>query len=323
MTTLLVVDLASAHHSAIGFDQERVVVIEGTVTRFEWTNPHVYLYVEDANGVEWLIETDSTPILTRSGWTRDSFAPGEVVTIRGHPDRVSDRAHMLLLSVEDQDGGIHASLVQSPGDGESGVTGTATSLEGVWRADPTSIGEMLAKFSNHPLTEKGERAKAQYEEAMNPGAACVPWTSPMIVGSRFYLRELEIGDEAIFFKSEFYSAERTFHMDGRGHPEEGERTNQGHSVGHWEGETLVVDTRLFADHRSPMGSSGVPSGARRHLVERYRLSEDGKQILIGIFLEDPEYLAEPFTVELMWHYSPDMEMLTFDCDPEVAGRFAQ
>ena len=73
-------------------------------------------------------------------------------------------------------------------------------------------------------------------------------------------------------------------MDGRGHPENGERTNQGHSIGFWEGEVLVVDTALFADYRS--GSlDGVPSGAAKHVVERYSLSPDRTQLIVEYFAD--------------------------------------
>ncbi len=322
-TALLIVDTASAHHSAIAFDQEQVVVVEGVVTRFDWGNPHVYLYVKDAASVEWRIEADATPILTRSGWTRDSFAPGDIVTIRANPHRVSENSRALLLSVERPDGASLTFPGLSSADDEPDSTTSAPSLEGVWRGDAASTRAFIAAFSDHPLTEKGETAKAEYDETMNPGAACVPWTSPMLVASRFYLRELEVQEDAILFRSEFYSAERTIHTDGREHPERDQRTNQGHSIGQWEGDTLVVDTRLFADHRSPIASTGVPSGALKHLIERYTLSDNGTQVLIDIYLEDPEYLAEPFSGELAWHYSPHLEMLRFDCDPEIAMRFAQ
>ena len=83
-------------------------------------------------------------------------------------------------------------------------------------------------------------------------------------------------------------------MDGRGHPETDERTSwEGHSIGRWEGETLVVDTTQFRDHPEGNGR-GVPSGALKHMIERYSLSEDGRRVVIDVFLEDPEFLAEPF-----------------------------
>ena len=123
------------------------------------------------------------------------------------------------------------------------------------------------------------------------------------------------------FRNEFYGTERTIYMDGRAHPDDGERTLQGHSIGSWEGETLVVDTVNFADHRSPYGSgTGIPVGAGKHVVERYRLSADGAQAFIDIVLEDPEYLAVPVTATFVWRYSPHFEMLELDCDREVAMR---
>ncbi len=74
----------TAHHSALIFDRDLVVAFQGTVTRFNWTNPHVYIYVEtrDDTGelVEWELETDATPILIRSGWAADSLVPGDIVS---------------------------------------------------------------------------------------------------------------------------------------------------------------------------------------------------------------------------------------------------
>lgn len=62
---------ASAHHSPAAFDLNAQITIQGRVTRLDWTNPHVYIYVngESASGKpgEWMIETDPVSILTRSG----------------------------------------------------------------------------------------------------------------------------------------------------------------------------------------------------------------------------------------------------------------
>jgi hypothetical protein len=106
-------------------------------------------------------------------------------------------------------------------------------------------------------------------------------------------------------------------MEGRGHPDNGVRTNQGHSIGRWEEGALVVDTVLFEDHRAPIRgpNEGVPSGAERHVVERYTLSEDGNRILIEFSVEDPEYLAEPFTGTLEWVYVSNFELSGFSCKP--------
>src|SRR5687767_8922658 len=62
----------SAHHSPAAFATNSQIIIQGTVSRLSWTNPHVYIYVKGtiASGkpAEWMIETDPIPILTRSGW---------------------------------------------------------------------------------------------------------------------------------------------------------------------------------------------------------------------------------------------------------------
>jgi len=109
-------------------------------------------------------------------------------------------------------------------------------------------------------------------------------------------------------------------MDGRGHPTDGRRFVTGHSIGHWQGDVLVVDTRLFADHRSPY-QIGVPSGARKHVVERYRLGEDGTRLTVEFMLEDPEFLAEPLTHSRELLYAPELEINEFGCDPETTRRF--
>lgn len=62
---------------------EGIVAIEGTVTRFDWRNPHVYVAVMDQQGREWLLETDGTAVLGRSGWTSQSFRVGDRVIARG------------------------------------------------------------------------------------------------------------------------------------------------------------------------------------------------------------------------------------------------
>jgi hypothetical protein len=140
-----------------------------------------------------------------------------------------------------------------------------------------------------------------------------------------YLNRIELRDDAIVMYNERFNAERIIYTDGREHPANGPRTNQGHSIGRWEGETLVVDTTLFADNRAPVsgqqGNEGVPSGAGKHTVERYRLSEDRTRLLIDFVVEDPEYLAVPFSGYVEWYFAPHLEYLGFGCDPEISRRY--
>ena len=142
-----------------------------------------------------------------------------------------------------------------------------------------------------------------------------------------YLNEIEVRKDLVIIRSEFLNVDRTVYMDGRPHPKDGARTIQGHSIGRWDGDVLVVDTTLFADHLlgNYVGNGGeprvLPSGPGKHLVERYQLSEDRTRLLISSVVEDPDYLAEPLTMSTEWDHASQLRLLRFACDREQAGRY--
>jgi len=77
-----------AHHSfAAEFDINKPITLKGVVTRVDWLNPHIYVYVDvqDANGktVNWSVEGGPPNTLYRQGWRKDTLKPGDVVTIDG------------------------------------------------------------------------------------------------------------------------------------------------------------------------------------------------------------------------------------------------
>jgi Family of unknown function (DUF6152) len=88
---LMMTALASAHHSTAMYDTQNPVTITGAVKKFEWTNPHafVYLEVKDAQGktVEWEVEMMSLNHLRAYGWTSKTVKPGEIISATGAPAR--------------------------------------------------------------------------------------------------------------------------------------------------------------------------------------------------------------------------------------------
>jgi hypothetical protein len=85
---VLIPAAAVAHHSfAAEFDREKTITLTGSVTVFEWSNPHArfYLNVKDQGGnvINWEFELGSPNGLMRRGWTRNSLKPGDVVTVNG------------------------------------------------------------------------------------------------------------------------------------------------------------------------------------------------------------------------------------------------
>ena len=308
---------ASAHHSRAEFNSGSEVVLRGVVTSFNWRNPHVYIHVttqEAGAPVDWEVEADGIPLLSRSGWTSASLTPGEMVTVRAVPNRDPARRRVLLVSLATSAG---VKLGARRAADEHRPLAYARDLSGTWElpgGDDT--GDFSKRWGAVPITPKAAAAKAQFRPADRPAATCIAPPTPMIMAMP-YLNEVQLRKDVVLLRSEFFNVERTVYMDGRGHPANGPRTNQGHSIGRWEGGVLVVDTTLFADHRAPIRGpqEGVPSGARRHVVERYRLSDDRTRIWIDFVVEDPEYLSAPFTGRLEWIYSPHLKMMPFECEP--------
>ena len=79
----------SAHHAfAAEYDENKRVTVSGTVTKFEWTNPHAWLHIEgrDESGkvTSWSFEMGSPNGLARRGWTRTALKEGDQVTVEGY-----------------------------------------------------------------------------------------------------------------------------------------------------------------------------------------------------------------------------------------------
>ena len=334
--TLVLASPVFGHHSDAGLDINSVVTFEGTVTEYSWRNPHVYLTVETTNErgerIEWTLQMSSTITSTRMGWTPDSLKIGDPVTVGAHP-ALNGRPYGLLDTIE-KEGGIALSTSfdggREPQLERQEVTASASTLEGRWIADTSKLvsypGGLDGLFKAHlTLTEKGAAAEAAFDELSdeNPLSRCIgiPVPATIVTTNTFPLDiQFNEDEDTIMIRSEFFDEERTVYMDGRGHPESGEPSLAGHSIGQWDGKVLVVDTRNFADHRSPY-QSGVPSGAQKHIVERYRLSEDGTRILVEFMLEDPEYIAAPMTHARELIYSPQSKWSRYDCDPEATRRY--
>jgi hypothetical protein len=305
----------SAHHSYAIYDQESIVTLHGTVTRYEWSSPHVYVFVEveDAAGeiAEYEIEGDPTPMMTRNGWSATTLRPGDRVTLRANPGR-DPRTYQGLLESLTTPAGV---VLRRRAPGRAAQS-QATSIFGVWSG---LRGFGTRRFDGGVPTEKARAMQAVAARAVNPVAECIPAPAPLIANAP-HLHALERAGDRVLIKTEYFAVTRTVYMDGRGHRADGERLQQGHSIGHWEGDTLVVDTIGYAAHSEGL-TLGVPSGPRKHTVERFSLAEDGRHMNYEFVLEDPDYLAEPLTYRSQLEYRPDLEPTNLACDLETARRY--
>jgi len=97
---------AAAHHSYSMFDMNKEVVLDATVTRFKWQNPHAFIEADVAvrgQTEHWAIEMTSPNNLVQAGWKRTSLKPGDRVKIHVHPLRNGSR------------GGSYAGIVLADG----------------------------------------------------------------------------------------------------------------------------------------------------------------------------------------------------------------
>jgi hypothetical protein len=168
---------------------------------------------------------------------------------------------------------------------------------GVWevtRGRAPAAGTRPAAPEQPSLTPKYAELLKAYRA--NPpqdsvAANCVPPGMPGVM-SQPYPLEFILSPGKVTIIAEAYMQVRHIYTDGRSHPEDPDLTFNGHSIGHWEKDTLVVDTIGF----SPLTSlgAGMQHSDKMHIVERMRLSApDNLEIVTTV--EDKEALTQPFT----------------------------
>ncbi len=187
-------------------------------------------------------------------------------------------------------------------------SGDVPDLSGNWLIErqPYSCGEWnLDQFGNVragcaisvdqlPLNRRARAWAEFYDEPMAAMWDCVPASLPSLLGDSFPWN-LNQKSDRITIWYEHDDTVRTVWMDGRRHPFVGELFYMGHSIGWYEGETLVIETTNFTFDPDGMDDHGhIATSVRKRLTERY--TQTGPDNLeMAITLEDPLFLTEPYT----------------------------
>jgi len=320
--TLLLAAPALAHHSAAAYDTQKETKITGTVTEYRFKNPHVYMTVQvknaDGSTVAIDVEAGAASVLSPLGFNRNSVAVGDVVTIVGNPSRSNAERSMLGKDLFKRDGTYYPLNIASRSV-YAAKDESAKSIAGTWFAPRTEFNAFLGGARNWAVTDKGKAAMANVDPKATTQKDCIPIGSPALM---FYpvANTITVQRDRVVMKVDWLDSERVIYLDGRKHPPASETSLQGHSVGRFEGDTLVVDTTNFKDH--PMGlSMSLPSSSMKHLTERFRLNQDGKTLIYSGVIEDPVYLSKPVEWSGQWQYRPNMPHSNEKCDLEVARKF--
>jgi hypothetical protein len=155
------------------------------------------------------------------------------------------------------------------------------------------------------------------------GKKCLPIGMPGFMTNEFALEVLTAADRVTLL-SENSTLPRSVYLDEKKHPTDIEASWNGHSIGHWEGKVLVVDTVNFNDRVGPVGNAGVHSPTT-HLTERLYL-KDPDTLVDEMTFEDPNYLTKPWTNVRSYRRLPaHSELWEYACEVDAPGwseRFA-
>jgi hypothetical protein len=107
LVCLLAAIPAFGHHGTAEYDTEQEITVEGVVKQFEWTNPHIWLYVTVANDkgeiAEWAGEAGAPGMMARRGLTSHTYKPGDKVKMSGRPTKNGSK-QMLITKVQSDAG---------------------------------------------------------------------------------------------------------------------------------------------------------------------------------------------------------------------------
>jgi len=185
-------------------------------------------------------------------------------------------------------------------------------LSGLWATESNTYIVNLTSDLNpgaiQPWAEQVYKKRVEALDKDTPATLCLPGGPAEILGGQYRIIQSPTV-VAILYGSGAY---RQIFVDGRELPKDPNPTWWGYSVGHWEGDTLVVETAGFND-RSWLDFAGHPHTEDLRVTERFQRRDFGHMQLQTTF-DDPKTFAKPFTIALGVNFVPDTEMLEYVCN---------
>ena len=189
-------------------------------------------------------------------------------------------------------------------------------LSGIWDADRTYLVN-LAKDLKPGDVQMLPWAEAVYKERAaglhaheEPDANCLPQGVPKIDAAPVPWKIVQMPNEVVILY-EAFTQFRQIHLDGRKLPQDPNPTWLGYSVGHWDGDTLVVESSGF-NGKAWIDQSGHPATEKLRVTEKFRRKDFG-HLEIEITVDDPGAYAKPWTATEKPTLAVDTELLEFVC----------
>jgi hypothetical protein len=317
-------------HSAT-YDDSRKVSIQGTVTRIDWTNPHAYVFinVRDSNGTvsNWAVDIGNPLNQEEWGWKRNSLHIGDMVSAEGSPAREQGKRLFtvgLALAGKRVFGAPvgdsmraygNSSLPRWP-DGQIRL-GPAPGQKGYWggisvnalidntaRDIPMNAEGLLTNLSDAGRVAPMQPwAKTVYEYRQrtllkdDPFLRCLPPGGPRQFQTPHgfqFVEQRELGRILVLLGGGDRNW-RVIYTDGRplAQADEVVRGYYGTSVGHWDKDTLIVDSTGF-NEKFWFANGGLPHTEALHLTEKFT-RQDYATLKYEVTVDDPRTYTRPWT----------------------------
>lgn len=292
----------------------------------------------------WRCESTAASSLRRNGYSQETFVPGQAITVVGSPARREDYHCGLTSIVfpdgtvvarndalpEDKRVGELPTVVASAAPRAEYLANGQPNISGYWvRAGrggppPAAGGRPAGGPPGGPpgrgpggpggggprgpqiaLTAAGQAVQDAYEQIYDdPGIHCD-------IGNIFFgwthdghVNEITQYDDRVVMQYGYMDFVRTIHLSLDEHPQNIVPSRGGHSIGHWEGDTLVVDTVGFTQGIL-FALSGIPNSDQMHTTERFSYDSENKTLNSTYTAVDPLFLEDPYTGQATMGISAD------------------
>ena len=312
---------ASGHHSLAEYDPSVVQELEGEVLRVMWRNPHIRFTLrrESEGGEEeiWDLHGYDVNNLDRRNIPHDLVRVGDVIRVSGNPSNRREQ-HLSVTNLLASGGSeIMISPTANPLWSET-VVGLADSISEnsiavneeqsifrVWSRAGTGVRD-IRQF---PFTASAVAARSAWDPEDNFAIRCEPEGMPRIMTNPHPFEFVDQG-ETIALKSELYDLTRTIRIDAAAVPDDQPAIPLGHSVGRWDGNTLVVTTTRVS--WPYFDNIGTPQSEAAVFIERFTLSEDRRRLNYRLTITDPGTFSEPAIYERYWRALGE-DLQDYDC----------
>lgn len=314
--------VAMAHHSfGAFFDVDNVGEIEGELIEVFWVNPHATFTVRTDGGEIWTIETAPVNRLQRLGLA-NTVDVGDRVGFYGAMSRLGRNEilaiNMTMPSGEEVllDPGLTGrfglqSRVAEPASVEEVVDSSPEEPEGIYRVWSRARGPDDLD-PDRTFTAAALAAREAWDPVIDdPALRCVEPGMPVVMDTPFPIA-FEEADDGVILRIEQWDGVRMIYIDDDSVTDAWPNSLMGHSLGRWDGRTLIVETSNIS--WPYVDEFGTPKSDDYRLVERFTFSADNRRMSWEATANDPlTYEAPAFLGRAGYEWIPGEEVKPYDC----------